>query len=236
MSSLVPKTPTEFFPYAVHVIFGILVAHSFASTDEIFFPLDDFTAFSLYQLGAASLPYAIIITSWIGYSLSISEYKYKPNKYGFRRFLVDLIILFLYYILSNFVGDNLKNYGFVFALLLPVIFLSYLIWDGVKFQEYQNVSKKSKEYIQRRAIITATYAGLFIIQAVSYIYFEHLVLHLQPETTQFYLNLIGFQIEESWTSLTILNIIFICTSWLLLFGYRKAKYGGQKQRKTAKLA
>ena len=138
MSSIIPNKVrvSDFYQYAIHLIFAIIVASSFDQAFHILIPLDKvFADISSLALAASLLfSYIVIITGWVGYARSMSIQPHKDNHKDSFRFLIDLIILFEYFYLLQL--TTTEKFISEFHIVLPIIFITYFIWDAVKYFEY----------------------------------------------------------------------------------------------------
>src|SRR5690349_564151 len=114
----------------IDVLFGVIVGVSFTDFRAILVPIIlKFETFTLL------LAYVTVIGSWIGYHIAIEN---KPDRSVYR-FIVDLIILYLYFYLIY----SVQNFNVV-VMMLPVIFGFYIIWDFTRVMEDYN--DKLREY------------------------------------------------------------------------------------------
>lgn len=86
-----------------------------------------------FKLAMLLLGYIVVVVSRVGYHRSISSKPYKSAK----RFLVDLWILYMYFVLAFAPGgkDYPPNLTIVVCAQVGV-FTGYLLWDLVKRMEY----------------------------------------------------------------------------------------------------
>jgi hypothetical protein len=134
----------EFFNYAVHVVFGVVIGQSFLNSATILVPFSKFfesenAGLTAYQL---VLVYFIILTSWIGFFLSTNKSKYSSTRIGMARFGTDFFILFLYYYLLILVTHQVGGHGDIFMYGLPAIFGAYVLWDFLKYLDNRTEAKK----------------------------------------------------------------------------------------------
>jgi len=95
------------------------------------------------QIALIILSYVIIVTSWLHYSMSIENYPYRLN-WGILRFIVDIMIVFLYMWLL-LVTLEFQDY----VLSVIVIFSLYTVWDALRLVEYWSASE-ARHYCLRR--------------------------------------------------------------------------------------
>ena len=125
----------NFYHIAIHFIYAIVIAHSFAIASGLLIPLNDvFTSEKIIQTLALFLAYIIIISSWIGYTRSISVKPHKDTSTGAMRFFIDLVILFEYFYLLQL--SQTEYFDTQIHLIILVIFGTYMVWDAVKYFEH----------------------------------------------------------------------------------------------------
>lgn len=135
----------------IDITFGVVVACSFT----ILFDNSDYTFFKIDYYILLLIAYFSIILSWIGYHRMIENQYYKQNILGYLRFGIDILLIFLYaYLLYSY--DNLYN----FLLILPIIFLLYLISGIIRNKEHNKVVNWSKGSI--------IFTFLFLINFILY--------------------------------------------------------------------
>lgn len=152
-----------------------------------------------------------MISGWIGYTKSITKHPHKENRLGNARFVIDLVILFLaFYLLS--LTDPERFGSFVsafnaFIWILPICFMTYIIWDALKYYEYRSFSNERPTSISRWRI-TWYYLSPLLAQALIYTfvivpnYYDRLV----------------------WDDDSIWEVFFIITSFIIILLYRKRKW------------
>ncbi len=111
---------------------------------------------SKLQIAGLLLAYLTIVTSWVGYHVSIKNSPIDVEKSaGFFRFIVDIVLLALYWLLLiDFQSLTFQLY------LLILVFLTFVVWDQLKSHEY-----KAHENInsQRRRGVTLLFLLIFVI-------------------------------------------------------------------------
>ncbi len=113
-----------------------------------------------FDLGALALGYLTVVLSWVGYHQSIID---KPivlsERPGFLRFIVDVILLGLYWLLL------VEFQSFVLQLLVLVyVYFFFVIWDTLKWREHKLVETPDSR--RRRGVTTlwfAIFAVLFTV-------------------------------------------------------------------------
>ncbi|MEM3160210.1 MAG: hypothetical protein QXJ74_05460 [Nitrososphaera sp.] len=96
------------------IIYALIIGSSFEVLKTSFLPLQiSFATFTIF------LAYATIVQSWIGYHRVIESHSYKNS----FRFLVDLIVWFLFFILV-FSVNNFADY----IKIYPAILFFLMLW------------------------------------------------------------------------------------------------------------
>jgi len=156
--------PSDFYQFAIHLIYAIIIAQSFEIAKEILIPINGvFSSFSnIVDAAGLFFVYFIIVSGWVGYARSISRVPHKDNLLGTTRFTLDLTILFIFFYLLNIVNND----GFLaqFNWMIVGLFIIYAIWDQVKYKEYKNKKKEKKH----RSGQTLWFLLFFFILALVY--------------------------------------------------------------------
>jgi hypothetical protein len=200
-----PKTPSDFLEYAIHILFAVVIGISFEISSQIIIPIEEIYK-NIASAGILILGYSIIISSWIGYYLSLRENKHK-GKLGYVRFALDIFTIYLFYYIINLTRLENKEYrDDVFLYLLPIIYAVYIVWDIVKYYEHKkkNQTRLEKTDRKHRIFITIDYFVWFFVLAIFY--------YIIPQD---YLNSIHKELKE---------IIFVIISGVVIFRYRYAKF------------
>jgi hypothetical protein len=216
----VPKTLSEFYRYAIFVIYAVVVGQSFSQVTLVFIPFEKLLNFTGFLTAFMLLfIYFFIISSWIGYFKSTSVRPHSENKFGLIRFGIDLIIIYEFYYLVN-ISTKPSNYSDIFIYIFPFIFITFSIWDILKHLEFKIENQKEKEDRRNRFIVTLVFLSLFIISSLAY---SNIVI-LQP--LLYYGN-------------NVWDIIFILISWILVGYYRYKKWNitltRHRRRKSNKI-
>jgi hypothetical protein len=208
-----PKNIQEFYPFAVNIIYAIIIALSFEIAAKVFVPLDTIVASydSFLRGSALLLSYFFIISGWIGYTKSIVKRPHKENKLGNARFVMDLIILFLaFYLLSQTDPEKFKSFIVAFSTfiwILPASFLTYLIWDGLKYFEYKSSPDEKQTSISRWRI-TMYYFAVLLVLAILYSFV--VIPYIYDRLV--------------WDNHTIWELLFLVASFIAIGIYRKRKW------------
>jgi hypothetical protein len=148
----------------IDIVFGVIVGVSFTDFRDILVPISvKFETFTLL------LAYVTVIGSWIGYHRAINK---KPDESAVR-FIIDLIILYLYFYLIYSITDF-----FTVLAILPLIFGLYTIWAVTRDLAF----KKRGEIVRRGVIYDSTLGKssskkntiffiLFLAQFLIYLFF-----------------------------------------------------------------
>ena len=211
----IPKQLPDFFQYAIHILFAVVIGISFENSSDIIIPIEEIHQ-KFVNAGILILGYFIIITSWIGYYLSIRKNPHKNNRLGYIRFILDIFTIYIFYYIINLAKiENQKYQDDIFLYLLPLTFFVYLAWDIVKYFEYKKKSQTKEERHDRifRIRITVDYLILFIIIAIFYYIFIE-------------------NIELKFLSKEYIQIFFIGLAALFIYKYREAKYVDTKRITT----
>ncbi|AIF83240.1 hypothetical protein NTE_01167 [Candidatus Nitrososphaera evergladensis SR1] len=105
---MLPKTVQEFYPFAVHTIYAVIITLSFEVASHLLIPIENvFSSWdNILRSAGLMLAYIIIISGWIGYTKSISKRPHSENHLGNARFVMDLVILFLVFYLMSFANEE----------------------------------------------------------------------------------------------------------------------------------
>ena len=137
---LLPKTLSEFFQYAVHLVYAIVIGLSFEIAGKVVIPIENINNYpSALNVLILILSYFIVVTSWIGYTKSIIKQKHSEGILGILRFGMDLLIVFLFYYLVSLTDPFRSEYvRDIFIFIIPSIYVIYCIWDSLKYYEHKN--------------------------------------------------------------------------------------------------
>ena len=205
----------DFYPFAIHIIYGIILAQSYAFVGEIFLPAEEISrSDQLTNALGLVMIYVIIISGWVGYTKSIIDKPHKYDHYGSTRFIVELIITLLVFYLLELVSvkNFMTHYGEAFYVIIPIMFAFYLVWDILKYKEYSS-SDASKDKILTRRLLRTLWAFIAI-----------LIMSL------FYYLFSGTLTNEIKFDLNSLYIVFSVVTILITVTYRYVKWR-DKERK-----
>ena len=147
-------------------LFAVVISISFFEVMERswFNPssISDLSSFTFNML-TLLLGYFTVVLSWVGYHQSIRSRPIRIETLpGFWRFILDILLLFCYWILL------VKFETFWFVLLtLVIIYWIFVIWDHLKWHEHKdNYSKEEKPTARRRRGVSTFWAiiitGIFV--------------------------------------------------------------------------
>lgn len=207
-----PKNIQEFYPFAVHIIYAVIIALSFDIATKVFVPLESiFVSYdSFLRCLALLLSYFFIISGWMGYTKSIAKRPHRENKLGTARFVMDLIILFLAFYLLSLTDPKFESFTKVFNTyiwIFPISFGAYVLWDIFKYLEYRSESNERQVSVSRSRI---TGYALAVLVFAAYLYTSVVV----PS----YYDLL------KWGNQTIWEILFIVALFVIICLYRKRKW------------
>lgn len=147
------KKLTEIYERFVDILFAVVVGQSFVflQSDLVVYIADPIG--NLFEIATLILIYALIISSWIGYHLSLAKYPMiKP-----WRFFIDIWLLFVYYLVIIYSTDLL-----MLLWLFATSFFSYSAWDLIRIFEYRN-KKELKKLLLKRLIYSLIFSFLFLM-------------------------------------------------------------------------
>jgi hypothetical protein len=135
------KDHREFYIFAIHAIYAVILASSFDIAKDYLIPVSKITSGEdfVHVLGILFV-YTVLISGWIGYTRSVSARPHTTSSLGNLRFIMDLLIVFVTFYLVNLTSniEIFKNSFYeTFVAILPMLFSLYLIWDIIKLFEYR---------------------------------------------------------------------------------------------------
>ncbi len=137
-----------------------------------------------------------------GYFKSITTHEHSPGKMGIARLCLDLILIFLYHILILCVSE--ESYFYIFAWVLPIITVIYILWDRFKWLEYRPVTSQINNRLVR-LLISVVFNIAIVGQALVY--------------STIYTDFISLNFDTF-----ILNVSFSVSSIIITLLYRKRKW------------
>lgn len=195
-----------------------MISQSFFTAKDIFIPLSHLNSYDgVVNALALIFAYFFIITGWIGWYKSISKNPHGEGRLGIARFGTDLFIMFLfYYLLSLSSPANKNSYGDTFLWVLPIIYGTYLLWDGIKYFEYKHEKSLERKNRKARSLTTIIFFLIFSCQSVFYYY---AISNLQ---------------DLKWQGTTTWDPAFIFSSIILTAVYRRRKWLVKRKRKDGR--
>ncbi|ABK78625.1 hypothetical protein CENSYa_2021 [Cenarchaeum symbiosum A] len=135
----------------IYVIFAIVMVQGFLNLSEVLIPVDGiFDDESAITAASLFVSYVIIVSSWIGYSRSLSKRPYSDNWQGSARFVLDIMILFEYFYLLSI--STTEYFTEQFPAVVFTIFVTYAVWDRIKRSEYKYLKKQDNDAYENMAI------------------------------------------------------------------------------------
>jgi hypothetical protein len=215
--SLFPNPP-EFYAFAIHTIYAIILAVSFQTAQDLFIPFSKIEDYGeMVNTVAVFFVYMLLISGWIGYTRSISERPHRSSPLGNIRFILDIIIVFIVFYLTALLRPETfhNNFSEVFWWILPVLFTLYVFWDFVKLYEYKEISSDEEENKIEFEINKTRFWKTF------YFFIAILVLALV-----FYLHITQIVIiNPSLTNYDRMYFFFIVLSSVIILLFRLVKWG-----------
>lgn len=199
-----PKSLSDFYKYTVFLVFAVVIAQSFTQSVELFTPYSKLATYSgIENVIVSVVVYVFILTSWIGYFLSITNDPHSETLSGTVRFALDLFMIYLFYYLLRISAD-FNSHKDIFTWIFPLIFITFLAWDIVKLIEFRHDSERGRIRINR-TVITVLALAAILIQAECYVLVRPLLGPL----------VVGG--NDVW------NIVFIITTGIIVCSYRWRK-------------
>lgn len=152
--SLFTHKLAEFYPYAVHILFTLVLTASFEMAQDVFIPIGEVTKYS-QQINSFALffIYFIIISGWIGYARSVSRRPHTDTTWGTLRFVIDILIILTIFYLSGLAEpvDFQAHFMETFMWVIPALFFLYTIWDSVRYVEYSSNNIKYADAAEKQS-------------------------------------------------------------------------------------
>jgi MFS family permease len=172
-----PRNIKDFYQYAIHVIYAIILTTSFDIAAKVSIPIEAISPIydwaKFVNAITLLLVYITIISGWLGYTKSIIKRPHEGMK-GNMRFVIEVIITFFLAYFINLTNPDKENFrdhfDSVFVWVLPVIFLLFIIWDLLKYYEYLNHPDEDKRANKNRIWITGFASLGIFVQSMVYLY------------------------------------------------------------------
>jgi len=118
----------------IDIIFAIIIGVSFTDFKDILVPpVPEFKTVALL------LAYVTVVASWVGYHSGIKGYVHR----NVGRFGIDLILVYLYFVLINTVGNYKEDLTELLGVF-PWIFGFYMFWMLFRYLEYRTGENQFK--------------------------------------------------------------------------------------------
>lgn len=202
----------EFYVFAIHAIYAVLLASSFNIANDFLVPLSKITSGEdfIHVFGILFV-YTVLISGWIGYTKSVSVRPHIEGYLGNLRFIMDLFIVFVTFYIVNLTSSLeifKNNFYETFMYLLPILFSLYLVWDIIKLFEYRKIFTGQKQLDEtlinfNRLSITAYFLAVVLIQDAIFIYIF---------------------MSKNESHVLALYFLFIISSFIIILFYRKFKW------------
>lgn len=193
----------KFYRYAVFIVFAVVIAETFPQSINIFIPSDEknfLTYERIENTATLVLAYYFIIAGWLNYFKVIIVSPFTGTTFGSARFVTDLFIIYLYYYLVKTIS-NQGLHGQIFVWIFPLIFVTFLVWDILRFYEYRKkVRSDERQGMKGRVTFTGIFFGVMVAQAILYVW---------PREPLVYGHIV------------VWNIVFIVISFGIVIVYRK---------------
>jgi hypothetical protein len=163
----------RFYRYAVFIVFAVVIAESFPQSVNVFIVSDNKSNNFLdhnriEDIFVLIVAYFFIIAGWLNYFKVSVVSPHSESGLGTARFVVDLFIIYLYYYLLKIIPGQ-THHGQIFVWIFPFIFGSFLLWDILRFYEYQkNVELDEKQGMKGRVLLTLATLIVVVVEAIFY--------------------------------------------------------------------
>ena len=216
------KDLRNYYREAVFIMFGIVMTQSFYLMTNMI--MSESKTFEGNDTEYLQWIFAniIIMSSWIGYMKTITHYRNKSNQYSTKSLLLDVLIIFEYYLLisASVVKDFSIPFNDFLYVMMIVIFATYFVWDI--FQKITNQHKSVRPIILKfyptsiALILTIVHYGAYLyIDLYDTIYLEFMFKIISSFNLNLEANLLG-------------NIAISC---MIVIGYRVHKYRRSRDHK-----
>lgn len=239
-----PEKINQSYQTAVHIAYAIVITQTFDVVTRLFGSPMDFinnaNNATVLKFPALVLAYTVFVSSWIGYARSISKHGYREGVFGTMRFLMDLFVVFMYYNLINLLDprdalDTTHHYNYDQTfVLLPIIFIAYLVWDLLKYTDQASKDKDESLAHVRRISITVYYLTFFVVLSYSYFKIPVFVFSNAVYNKLSLIDFINWKTELSHQNDYWYNFIFIVIAIVLIVLYRADKWKDTYRRAKRK--
>ena len=143
------KDRSEIYVMSIQVLFSIIIGVSFLDyRTTLVPPAPNFETFTILAA------YSTVLASLVGYSIAIKKQFHR----NVRRFVLDVILLYLYY---QLVYSPQKDFTY-FLSVLPWIFGIYIFWQYLEHREWGNSFRKK---FKVSFTIFVIFLGMWIYEA-----------------------------------------------------------------------
>lgn len=151
------KERSNVFVRFIDILFAVVLGQSFVflSSERGMSAWIAAPSQNLVTFADVGIAYTLVVTSWVGYHYST---RILPIKNVFR-FVVDIALLFLYYL--TFV--NVQSFALI-SIILFLVFLLYFVWTAIRLVEYPNERKRLN--LDTRAYQAGGFAIAFFVIAL----------------------------------------------------------------------
>jgi succinate dehydrogenase hydrophobic anchor subunit len=142
----------------VDILFAVVLGQSFVLLTSKYTAWFEDGSSHAVEIATICLVYGLVVTSWVGYHRSVKAYPIlKPY-----RFLVDIGLLFMYYVAFASAGD----FGLITRLFV-VVFIAYALWDCLRLIEYlprlTSAVEERKELMKRAGVSAVFVVALLLL-------------------------------------------------------------------------
>lgn len=123
------KDRSRVYVFAIQILFAVIIGVSFTSYFKVLVPIQ-----GSFEQAMILVAVTTVLASLVGYSITVGE-KYHKKYY---RFIIDLILLYLYF---QLIFSPLQSFEY-FLILFPIIFALYAVWEILEFREWGGQIKK----------------------------------------------------------------------------------------------
>jgi len=192
------KTRSDIYVISIQILFSVIIGVSIIDYHTTLVPFN--ANFETFTIVAA---YSTVLMSLVGYSIAIKK-QYHKNVW---RFVLDVILLYLYFQLVYSLQEDFIYFLFMF----PFIYGIYLIWQYLEYKEWGGSLRSKFSY-------SIPIFAIFVIVCLYEVFFNTNRIVIDNS------NPLQYQ------SVTIVEWIIMCIVFALVFGFRvlswKAKQSG----------
>jgi len=163
------QSKSKIYVLTIQILFGIIIGISFTDYHKELVPFNP--SFETIMIFVA---YATVLLSLVGYSITV-KFRYHKKIW---RFILDIILLYLYY---QLVYSPRTGFDY-FLWIFPAIFFIYVIWQILEYGEWRN--EENHKYKLKPFLITVVVTIAFTIAfgLIAYLYQGEAALQNSTET------------------------------------------------------